>query len=255
MKVEVVDPDEEKTPERDAAADRTPCDEGAACSEQERAAAQPADDADAAATDGDEVLDAEFETIDPRSDKKSKKKAKADDEVFSLADLEAARADAQAAKDRCLRLEAEWDNYRKRTARERESERARAAEALVTKLLPVVDDIERAIDHADKSQPEGEFAQFVDGVRAMHAKLVDVLAREGVEAINPVGQPFDMNEHQAVAHVEDADAYDETVRDVYQKGYRMGDRVIRTAMVTVTTGGPSRPADASSDAKDASDAE
>ena len=253
MKVEVVDPDEEKSPERDAAADRTPCEGQAACDEQEQAAAQPVDAAEGAAAEAgkDEVLDAEFEPIDAHASKKGKKKA-ADDEVFSIADLEAARADAAAAKDRCLRLEAEWDNYRKRTARERESERARAAEALVTKLLPVVDDIERAIDHADKSQPDGEFGQFVDGVRAMHAKLVDVLAREGVEAIDPADQPFNMHEHQAVAHVEDAEAFDETVRDVYQKGYRMGDRVIRPAMVTVTTGGPRRPAD---DAKSAGDAE
>lgn len=256
MKVEVVDPDEEKSPERDTAADRKPCEGQAACAEQEQAAAQPADAATCGAAGADdEVLDAEFEPIDAHAPKKGKKKASADDEVFSIADLEAARADAAAAKDRCLRLEAEWDNYRKRTARERESERARAAESLVTKLLPVVDDVERAIDHADKSHPEGEFAQFVDGVRAMHAKLVDVLVREGVEAIDPADQPFNMHEHQAVAHVEDAEAYDETVRDVYQKGYRMGDRIIRPAMVTVTTGGPTRPADASGDAKDASDAE
>lgn len=254
MKVEVVDPDEEKTPERDAAADQRPCEGETACAEQGQAAAPAGEAADAsAATGGEGVLDAEFETIDPRGDKKGKKKAKAEEEVFSLADLETARADAAAANDRYLRLEAEWDNYRKRTARERESERARAAEGLVTKLLPVVDDVERAIDHADKSNPQGEFAQFVDGVRAMHAKLVDVLAREGVEAINPVDQPFNMHEHQAVAHVEDAEAYEETVRDVYQKGYRMGDRIIRPAMVTVTTGGPSRPIEAAGASKGTQD--
>lgn len=234
MKVDVVNPDEERDPERDAATDQEPLQaQDAAEAEVEEPQASPV-------VDG-EVLDAEYE---PVAGKGSKSKKKASDEVFSIADLEAARADAQAAQDRYLRLEAEWDNYRKRTAREREAERQRAAESLVTKLLPVVDDIERALDHAAKSSPEGEFSQFVDGVRAMHTKLVDVLTKEGVEAIDPAGAPFNMHEHQAVGHVDDPEAYDETVRDVYQKGYRMGNRVIRPAMVTVTKGGPRRPAEA-----------
>ena len=164
-------------------------------------------------------------------------------EVFSMADIEAARADAQAANERYLRLQAEWDNFRKRTAREREEERARASESLVTKLLPVVDDLERSLDHAAKSDPQGAFGEFVGGVRAVYEKLVDVLDKTGVVTIDPAGQAFDMNEHQAVAHIEDATLPDATVRDVYQKGYRMGNRVIRPAMVTVSKGGPARPAD------------
>ena len=163
-------------------------------------------------------------------------------EVFSMADIEAARADAQAANERYLRLQAEWDNFRKRTAREREEERVRASEGLVTRLLPVVDDLERSLDHAAKSNPQGAFGEFVDGVRAVYDKLVDVLNKTGVVAIDPAGQEFDMNEHQAVAHVEDAALPESTVRDVYQKGYRMGGRVIRPAMVTVSKGGPARPA-------------
>lgn len=248
MKVDVVSPDEERDPEPEAATD---CEQQA--TEGGQSAGQPAD---GAAEQGEpEVLDAEFEPVETSSKKDKKKGSKADDEVFSLADLEEARAEAAAANDRYLRLEAEWDNYRKRTARERESERSRAAEALVTKLLPVVDDMERALDHADKSAPQGEFGEFVDGVRAMHSKLVDVLAREGVTAIDPTGQPFNMHEHQAVGHVDDPDEYDETVRDVYQKGYRMGDRIIRTAMVTVTKGGPQRPVDTGEGEATSSDAE
>ena len=162
--------------------------------------------------------------------------------MFSLADIEAAQAQAKAANDRYARLQADWDNFRKRTAREREEEKARAAESLVTKLLPVVDDLERSLDHAAKTQPEGEFGDFVAGVRAVYDKLVDVFQKTGVEAIDPAGQEFDMNEHQAVAHVEDPSLPDSTVRDVYQKGYRMGGRVIRSAMVTVSKGGPARTA-------------
>ena len=78
---------------------------------------------------------------------------------------------------------------------------------------------------------------------AVHAKIVDMLAREGVEPIDPAGEPFDPLQHQAVGRAEDADAYEDTVRDVYQRGYRMGGKVIRPAMVTVTFGGPKRPAE------------
>ncbi len=76
----------------------------------------------------------------------------------------------------------------------------------------------------------------------MHAKLLDVFAHEGVEPIDPKGEAFDPLEHQAVGRVEDASQYDETVNDVYQKGYRMADRILRSAMVTVTYGGEKRPA-------------
>ena len=80
--------------------------------------------------------------------------------------------------------------------------------------------------------------------------MVGVLSKEGVEPIDPAGEPFDPLEHQAVGRREDKDAYDETVDQVYQKGYRMGKKVIRTAMVTVTYGGPKRPADAAANAAD-----
>lgn len=158
--------------------------------------------------------------------------------------LEAARTEAASATDRALRIQADWENYRRRTAEERLAERSRAAEKLVTNLLPVVDDLERAVAHATANSEGNEVAaQLASGVDAVRAKLVDVLGREGVEPINPAGEPFEPLEHQAVGRVEDAEAYDETVRDVYQLGYRMGGKVIRPAMVTITFGGPKRPAE------------
>lgn len=155
-----------------------------------------------------------------------------------------AEAKASEAADRATRLQADWENYRRRTAAERLAEQARATEKLVTALLPVVDDIERAIDHARTQELADDFKQFVDGVDAVHAKLMGVFEHEGVEVIDPKGEAFDPLEHQAVGRVEDAEAYDETVHDVYQKGYRMGDRILRSAMVTVTYGGAKRPAPA-----------
>lgn len=152
-----------------------------------------------------------------------------------------ADAKVREAADRVARLQADWENFRRRTAAERLAERDRATEKLVTALLPVIDDIERAIDHARAQDMADDLKQFVDGVSAVHAKLIDVLAREGVEAIDPKGEAFNPLEHQAVGRVEDASQYDETVNDVYQKGYRMADRILRAAMVTVTYGGAKRP--------------
>ena len=163
--------------------------------------------------------------------------------------IEAAKREAADATDRMLRLQADWENFRRRTAAERLAERERAAEGLVTNLLPVIDDIERAIEHAGATEDDAQLKQFVDGVSAVHAKMLGVLAKEGVEPIDPAGEAFDPLAHQAVGRVEDAEAFDETVAQVYQKGYRMGDKVIRTAMVTVTYGGPKRPAEQADDAE------
>ena len=119
-----------------------------------------------------------------------------------------------------------------RAARRRKS--ARATEKLVESLLPVIDDFERTIDYAQKNGEAG----LLGGVEAVHTKLVDALKRDGVQIIDPKGEAFDALEAQAVATVDDAPVPDETVADVYQKGYKMGNKVLRPAMVTVTTGGP-----------------
>ena len=156
--------------------------------------------------------------------------------------VEAAKKEAADATDRLLRLQADWDNYRRRTAAERLVEKERAAEKLVLNLLPVLDDMERASAHAAETNADNEnLMQFVAGVDAIHDKMVAVLAREGVEVIDPAGQAFDPLRHQAVGRVEDTEAFDETVAQVYQKGYSLGGKVIRSAMVTVTYGGPKRP--------------
>jgi molecular chaperone GrpE len=170
----------------------------------------------------------------------------------AAADVEAAKKQAADASERLVRLQADWDNYRRRTAQERLDERERAAEKLVVNLLPVLDDMERASDHAAKNDADNEsLMQFVDGVNAVHDKMLSVLAKEGVEVIDPVGEPFDPLIHQAVGREENKDAYDETVAQVYQKGYSMGGKVIRNAMVTVTFGGPKRPAPKAEDDSDA----
>lgn len=156
--------------------------------------------------------------------------------------VDAAKKEAQDAVDRLVRLQADWENFRRRTAQEREVERTRAAEKLVLGLLPVLDDMERAANHAQNTGADNEqLIQFVNGVVQVHDKMVGVLAKDGVEVIDPAGEPFEPLSHQAVGREENAEAYDETVAKVYQRGYRMGGKVIRPAMVTVTFGGPKRP--------------
>lgn len=148
-----------------------------------------------------------------------------------------AQAETKEWQDKYLRLHAEWDTYRRRTAEQREAERVRAGEKLVESLLPVIDDFERTIDYAENNGEAG----LMDGVKAVRSKFIGVLTAGGVEVIDPVGEAFDALECQAVATVDDASVPDETVSQVYQKGYKMGAKVLRPAMVTVTTGGPKRP--------------
>ena len=159
------------------------------------------------------------------------------EEASAAEQLEKAKQEASEWQDRYLRLHAEWDTYRRRTAEQREEEKVRATEKLVENLLPVLDDFERSIDYAVNNGEVG----LLDGVRAVQSKLLDVLVRTGVEVIDPVDQPFDALQAQAVGTVPDDEAYDETVHDVYQKGYKMGKKVLRPAMVTITSGGPKRP--------------
>ena len=187
---------------------------------------------------GEETAEAEIAADAQRA---AQERDRLQNELDSVSDqIEAAKQQAAEANDRFLRLQADWDNYRRRTAQERLDERQRATEKLVVDLLPVIDDLERAIEHADNlTDPAAK--QFVEGVSAVCNKLVNVLNKEGVEVVNPVGEAFDPLSHQAVSQIEDTEAYDETVAQVYQKGYRMGGKDIRTAMVVVTHGGPKRP--------------
>ena len=189
---------------------------------------------------GEETAEAEIAADAQRA---AQERDRLQTELDSVSDkIEAAKQQAAEANDRFLRLQADWDNYRRRTAQERLDERQRATEKLVVDLLPVIDDLERAIEHADNlTDPAAK--QFVEGVSAVCNKLVNVLNKEGVEVVNPVGEAFDPLSHQAVSQIEDTEAYDETVAQVYQKGYRMGGKDIRTAMVVVTHGGPKRPAE------------
>jgi molecular chaperone GrpE len=151
-------------------------------------------------------------------------------------DLEQARREAAAHLETAQRVQAEFDNYRKRVARDAEDAAKRAGQRVIAEILPALDNLERALAHVEAG---GDGTELAGGVRMVLEQVLDVFAKEGVERIDPSGSPFDPNEHQAVGQAQRTDVPEGTVIEVYQSGYRMHGRVIRPATVVVSTGGPS----------------
>lgn len=164
--------------------------------------------------------------------------------VPSDEDLQRRLADAEAKADDHLRdlqrLAAEFDNYRKRVVREQERLVVHAHERLVKELLPVLDDLGRALEAAEQH----EEARLEEGVQLVHRALSDVLRREGLEEI-PTDGKFDPHVHEALLS-QPSEAEEGSVIQVLQKGYRIGGRVLRPARVVVSAG--SQPGPASMDA-------
>lgn len=144
------------------------------------------------------------------------------------AELERAKADAAGHYDRLLRSQAELQNVLRRHERDRLDRLKYAGEALARDLLPVVDDLERALAHGDEQS-----AAVVEGVALVYKSLLSVLARHGVERIEAKGKPFDPAEHEAVATVETAEQPENTVVHEHRAGYRLHDRLLRPTMVVV----------------------
>jgi molecular chaperone GrpE len=127
------------------------------------------------------------------------------------------------------RLQAELENVRKRAARDVMQAGARAKANLVRELLPVVDNLERALATAN---PEED--HLAEGVRLVHVELVSTLERNGIRAFDPAGEPFDPNVHEAIS-MREGDNGSGIVLDVVEKGYKLGDNVIRPARVVVSS--------------------
>ena len=143
-----------------------------------------------------------------------------------LAELQRERDDYQ---DRWMRKAAEFDNYRRRIERERREQSDQAVVGLLQELLLVVDDLDRALT---VDAGEGG-AAYRKGIELIHSKLQDLLRKQGVKPIEAIGADFDPNIHQAVAHEASPDHRDGEVIDELRKGYTIGDRLLRPAMVRV----------------------
>jgi molecular chaperone GrpE len=145
------------------------------------------------------------------------------------------RAELEQAKDRALRLQADLDNYRKRASRELEDRLKYADMGILRELLPVVDNIQRAVEHAENSSDQ---ASLLEGFRMVGNQLQSVLEKHHCKKIEALNTPFDPNLHHAISQMPSADQPVNTVLMVTQDGYLLHDRVVRPSQVIVSTAVP-----------------
>ncbi len=151
-------------------------------------------------------------------------------EIMLQHELEQTKAQAQEYLEGWQRARAEFANYKKRVTRDQEDVRLRIAADTLSKYLGVIDDLERAL----KERPEdGEAAAWAEGIELIYRKTYGVLETEGVEVIDAEGEHFDPNMHEAISHDESDDHEEGDIIEVVQPGYRLGERVLRPAMVRV----------------------
>lgn len=167
---------------------------------------------------------------------------KPDDSADSLqSQLEAAQREAKENYERFLRMSADFENFKKRSAREMESVKKFANEKLIIELLPIADNLERAIESSNAVEgDDGEASKkengtsIVEGVNMVYKELLKVFEKFGVTAIGSMGQPFDPGVHEAVMQEPSNDVPENTVIREFHKGYMLNDRLIRPAMVVVS---------------------
>jgi molecular chaperone GrpE len=153
-----------------------------------------------------------------------------EDQVSETEQLQQQVADAN---DNVLRIQAEMQNMRRRAERDVENAHKFALDKFSADLLPVVDNLERALSAID-TEDESQKA-IAEGIELTLKSFLDVLVRFKIEAVDPAGEPFDANLHQAVSMVPNPDMEPNTVMDVFQKGYTLNGRLIRPAMVVVSS--------------------
>ena len=144
--------------------------------------------------------------------------------------LDELKREKEALQDRLLRTAAEFDNYRKRVDRERRDLADYTAADVVSEMLPIVDNLERALAAAPEADP------LRKGVELIHKQMLDLLRKRGVKAIEALGADFDPNFHQAVIHEPSNEHREGEVIEELQRGYLLGDRLLRPAMVKVAKG-------------------
>jgi len=150
-------------------------------------------------------------------------------ETEQPSELEALKKEKDETYDRYLRIQAEYDNYKRRTEKEKASERKYKSFDLANDIIPVLDNFERALQVEVNESNKG----MVDGVKMVYNQLIEALQSHGVEAMDVEGKPFDPNLHHAVVQADEADVESEIIVEELQKGYLLKDKVIRPAMVKV----------------------
>lgn len=179
--------------------------------------------------DLDDKIEIEFVDVDEPEPERYPAPVEAAARAVDSDELQRLKAEIDHLREMYLRKLAEFDNYRKRIDRERQELRRTAAEGLVGELLPVLDNFERAIQHAEESEP----AAFREGVAMIARQLADILQRSGLETIDPTGKRFDPELHEAVQRIEGSEYAPGSIVGVFSRGYLFGGRLIRPAMVAV----------------------
>ena len=149
-----------------------------------------------------------------------------------LTQLEAAREEVGSYKDMALRAEAEVHNIRRRAQQDVEKAHRFGLERFLTNLLPVIDSLEKAIESANQTEEKNE--AIIEGVELCLKMLLELLQKENIQQIDPEGEPFDPQYHEAMSVMENPDVEPNTVVNVFQKGYTLNDRLVRAAMVIVS---------------------
>ena len=147
--------------------------------------------------------------------------------------LEIALAEAEKFRDLALRSEAEMQNLRKRSERDVQNAHKFGVERLVQNLLPVMDSLEKAIETSEQAQTPEDYPQL-EGLRLCLKLFSEVLEKEGIVVVDPLGTPFDPNLHEALSLIENPDLEPNSVMAVIQKGYQLHERLVRPAMVMVS---------------------
>lgn len=169
------------------------------------------------------------EKSEEKAEDKNKKKKSAKEKTAELSEkLSALQTELDDFKDQHLRVLAEYDNFRKRTLNEKTAIYNNAVSDTVQTILPIADNIERALSLENSSAED-----LRKGVEMIDAEIKQAFEKLGLEPIGEPGEPFDPNRHNAVAHIEDENLGENVVSAVYQKGYKLGDRIVRHAMVQV----------------------
>ena len=170
-----------------------------------------------------EKVDEADKTVDPAEKKEKKSKKEAEREAL-LQQIEKLNAELKEKDDKYLRMAAEYDNFRRRSREEKDATYENAMADTVSEMLPIIDNLERAAQYDAENSVKDGLVMIAKSVEAVFSKL-------GIEAVGKVGEQFDPNLHNAVMHEEDDTKGENEITDVYQKGYKKGNKIIRFAMV------------------------
>jgi molecular chaperone GrpE len=211
-------PDDEDGEVVDLGGGEEPVDESAEIDHAEEA------DGDVEEEDGEEVVEAKIGEL---QDVLEQKDGELEELRETVGELE---KEKEEINDRLLRVAADLENFRRRTEREKEEIKKFGIDRVISELLPAVDNMERALQHADD---RGDESSLVEGIEMVHRQILAALKKHGVEGFSSHGESFDPTRHEAIQQVETTDHPTGTVIDEYQKGYFLHDRLLRPALVSV----------------------